>query len=168
MEEKVSQMAKDVYKREGKRPDWDEYFMSVAHAVRQRADCTRRQVGSILVKDKRIISTGYNGTPAGIKNCSEGGCERCNGSEEQFPRGMHLDKCVCSHAEENVIVQAARHGVSAAEATLYTTNSPCTTCSKMIINAGIKRIIMEGEYPDELGAKLLGDANIEVIKIRGE
>ncbi len=159
-------MDKDVYKRDGKRPDWDEYFMDVAHAVRQRADCVRRQVGAILVKDKRIISTGYNGTPRGTKNCTEGGCERCNGSEENFPRGMHLDKCACSHAEENAIVQAALHGVSTRDAALYTTNSPCTICSKMLINAGIKKIVMEGEYPDDLGAKLLEEAGIEVIKLR--
>ncbi|HIG96800.1 MAG TPA: dCMP deaminase family protein [Candidatus Aenigmarchaeota archaeon] len=157
-------MNKDIYRREGKKPDWDEYFMGVAHAVRQRADCTRRQVGAILVKDKRIIATGYNGTPRGTKNCSEGGCDRCNGSEETYPRGMHLDKCVCSHAEENVIVQAALHGVSTKDATMYTTNSPCTTCAKMIINAGIKKIIIEGDYPDELGAKLLKEALIEIIK----
>ncbi len=160
----MTQVTQDVFKTEGKRPDWDTYFMNVAHTIRQRADCTRRQVGAILVKDKRIISTGYNGTPKGTKNCTEGGCERCNGSEEKFPRGMHLDKCVCSHAEENSIVQAALHGVSVHGAALYTTNSPCTTCCKMIINAGVKKIIIGGNYPDNLGMDLLKQVGIEVIK----
>jgi len=160
-------MTKDVFQREGKRPGWDEYFMNVAHAVRQRADCTRRQVGTILVKEKKIISTGYNGTPKGTKNCSEEGCERCNGSEEKYPRGTHLDKCVCSHAEENAIVQAALHGVATNGSTMYTTNSPCTTCAKMIINAGIKKILIEGDYPDELGAKLLREAGVEIVKMQG-
>ena len=159
-------MDKDVYKRDGKRPDWDEYFMDVAHAIRQRADCTRRHVGSILVKDKRIISTGYNGTPRGTKNCSEGGCERCNSSEEKYPKGSSLEKCACSHAEENSIVQAALHGVSTKGAILYTTNSPCTICSKMLINAGIERIVFEGEYPDELGTALLNEAKIELVKLK--
>jgi dCMP deaminase len=157
-------MTKDVYQNEGKRPAWDEYFMNVAHTIRQRADCTRRQVGAILVKEKRIISTGYNGTPKGTKNCSEGGCERCNSSEEKYPRGMHLDKCVCSHAEENAIVQAALHGVSVDKSALYTTNSPCTMCCKMMINAGVKKIIIGGEYPDNLGMQLLKEAGIEIVK----
>ena len=138
--------------------------MGVAHAIRQRADCMRRQVGAILVKDKRIISTCYNGTPRGTKNCTEGGCERCNGSEEKYPRGTHLDKCVCSHAEENVITQAALHGMPTKDAVLYTTNAPCTTCAKMLINAGIKKIVMEGHYPDELGANLLREVGIVVEK----
>ena len=159
-------MSADIFKRDGKRPDWDEYFMEVAHAVRQRADCTRRQVGAILVKNKRIISTGYNGTPHGTKNCSEDGCERCNCPEDKYPRGTHLDKCVCSHGEENTIVQAALHGVSTEGSILYTTNSPCTTCAKMLINAGIRKIVMEGDYPDELGAKLLKEAGVEVIKFK--
>jgi dCMP deaminase len=147
-----------------KKPDWDDYFLIVANAVRQRADCIRRQVGAILVKGRRIISTGYNGTPSGIKNCSEGGCERCASPEEKYPRGTALDKCICCHAEENAIVQAALHGISTEGATLYTTNSPCTGCAKMIINAGIKRIVIEGEYPDKLGFSLLKDAGIEVVK----
>ncbi|MBI4171007.1 MAG: dCMP deaminase family protein [Candidatus Aenigmarchaeota archaeon] len=141
--------------------------MSVAHAVRQRADCVRRHVGAILVKDKRIISTGYNGTPRGTKNCSAGGCERCNAAEEKYPRGMYLDKCACSHAEENAIVQAALHGVATKDSTLYTTNSPCTTCCKMMVNAGVTKIIIGSEYPDELGMDLIKQADIEIIKFGG-
>ena len=146
------------------RPSWDEYFMKIAHAVKERSTCLRRQVGSILVKDKQIISTGYNDTPRGVKNCGEGGCERCSSSEETNPRGTNLDKCACSHSEENVIVQAALHGISSEGAILYTTNSPCTLCAKMLINAGIKKIILGGEYPDELGLKLLKEANVELQK----
>lgn len=148
------------------RPSWDEYFMDVAHSVKERADCIRRQVGAILVKDKQIISTGYNGTPRGIKNCSEGGCERCQADENEHPRGKDLDKCVCSHAEENTIVQAALHGMATEGATLYTTNSPCTICCKMIINAGIKRIVLGGDYPDELGLKLLKEAGVELVSMK--
>jgi dCMP deaminase len=145
------------------RPDWDAYFMMVAHAVKERADCTRRKVGAILVKDRQIISTGYNGTPSGLKNCTEGGCERCNSN---IPSGKDLDKCSCSHAEENTIVQAARHGIHTEGSTMYTTLTSCTPCSKMMINAGIKRIVAEEKYPDDLGTKLLKEAgiNMDVFK----
>lgn len=145
------------------RPSWDEYFMNIAHAAKARADCTRRTVGAIIVKGKQIVSTGYNGTPRGLKNCSEGGCERCNADETQYPRGKDLDKCACNHAEENAIVQAALHGISTDGGTLYTTNNPCTICAKMIMNAGIKKIVAGGGYPDELGTKLLKEANIELV-----
>lgn len=145
------------------RPDWDEYFMNVAHAVKGRANCTRRQVGAILVKDKQIISTGYNGTPRGLKNCEEGGCERCN---SDIPSGKDLDKCSCSHAEENAIVQAARHGIHTEGATMYTTLTSCTPCSKMLINSGIKRIVSESEYPDDLGTSLLKEAGIKMNRFK--
>jgi len=150
------------------KPTWDEYFMNVSHAVKARADCKRRQVGAILVKGKQIISTGYNGTPRGLKNCSEGGCDRCASDENQHPSGKDLDKCACSHAEENAIVQAALHGMSTEGATLYTTNSPCTICAKMIINAGIKKIVAGGKYPDELGTKLLKEAGIELVVLENK
>jgi dCMP deaminase len=142
-----------------KRPEWDAYFMGVAHAVKQRANCSRRQVGAILVKDKQIISTGYNGTPRGIKNCDAGGCARCN---SDVPSGKDLDKCSCSHAEENAIVQAAMHGIRTDGATMYTTLTSCTPCAKMMINAGVKRIVSEAEYPDDLGTKLLREAGIKM------
>lgn len=148
------------------RPSWDEYFMGVAHAVKARSNCIRRQVGAIMVRDKQIVSTGYNGTPRGIRNCDEGGCERCNASEEQYPRGKDLDKCACCHAEENAITQAALHGMRTETATLYTTNVPCTICAKMIINAGIKMVVVGGNYPDDLGRKLLKEAEVglQVLK----
>jgi dCMP deaminase len=125
------------------RPEWDQYFMDIAQVVAARGNCSRRQVAAVIVKDRRIISTGYNGTPRGIKNCFEGGCPRCN---SDAPSGHDLGSCVCSHAEENAIVQAAYHGISVKDATLYTTFSPCLLCSKMIINSGIKEVVYHQEY----------------------
>ena len=125
------------------RPDWDHYFMDIAKVVAARGNCSRRQVAAVIVKDHRIISTGYNGTPRGIKNCFDGGCPRCN---SDAPSGHDLGSCVCSHAEENAIVQAAYHGIAVKDATLYTTFSPCLLCSKMIINSGIKEVVYLKEY----------------------
>jgi dCMP deaminase len=126
-----------------KRPDWDNYFMDIAQVVAARGNCSRRQVAAVIVKDRRIISTGYNGTPRGIKNCNEGGCPRCN---SDTPSGHDLGMCVCSHAEENAIVQAAYHGISVKDSTLYTTFSPCLLCAKMIINSGIVEVVYHKEY----------------------
>lgn len=145
------------------KPDWNQYFMNVAHAVKERASCNRRKVGAILVKEKQIISTGYNGTPAGTKNCNEGGCTRCS---SDVPSGKELDKCACCHAEENAIVQAARHGMNTAGATMYTTFTSCVQCAKMIINAGIKKVVSEADYPDDLGTKLLKEAKVELAKLK--
>jgi len=125
------------------RPDWDTYFMNIAHVVKTRSNCSRRQVAAIIVKDKRIISTGYNGTPRGIKNCYEGGCARCASA---VVSGAALGECICSHAEENSIVQAAYHGISVKGAAIYVTLSPCLTCAKMIINSGITEVIYDEEY----------------------
>ncbi len=126
-----------------KRPGWDHYFMQIAQVVAVRGNCSRRQVAAVIVKDRRIISTGYNGTPRGITNCFDGGCPRCN---SESPSGHDLSTCICSHAEENSIVQAAYHGISVKDATLYTTFSPCLLCSKMIINSGIKEVVYHQEY----------------------
>lgn len=146
------------------RPSWDKYFLKIAHAVRDRSSCVTRQVGAVLVRDKRIIATGYNGTPKGLKHCDEGGCERCAlRIQGKVKSGFDLDKCICSHAEENAIVQAALHGISTQNVTLYTTNITCTQCAKMVINAGITRVVAAEHYPDEMGTKLLRDANIELI-----
>ena len=125
------------------RPGWDTYFMNIARVVRTRGNCLRRQVAAVIVKDHRIISTGYNGTPSGIRNCYEGGCPRCASAVRS---GKNLDQCICAHAEENAIIQAANYGVALKGAVLYCTESPCLLCAKMIISAGIKKVIYENEY----------------------
>jgi dCMP deaminase len=125
------------------RPDWDEYFMDIARVVSKRGNCCRRKVAAVIVRDRRIISTGYNGTPRGIENCHEGGCKRC---ASDTPSGEGLGECICAHAEENAIVQAAYHGISVRDGTLYCTLSPCLVCTKMIINAGIAEVVYETEY----------------------
>ncbi|MBI2597862.1 MAG: hypothetical protein HYW50_01565 [Candidatus Diapherotrites archaeon] len=146
------------------RPSWDQYFIDVAKTVASRSNCVKRKVASVIVKDKRIISTGYNGTPRGVKNCNEGGCPRCNEFAES---GTKLEECVCSHGEENAIVQAAYHGVNIGGSTLYTTFSPCLMCAKMIINAGIKRVVYNEEYPlNETAHKILAEAGVELAKHR--
>jgi len=149
------------------RPNWDEYFMSIAHAVKTRSNCSSPAKGAILVRDKQIISTGYNGTPKNVKNCFEGGCQRCADVKEgKIKSGEQLDKCACSHAEENAIVQAALHGIRTEGATMYTTFRPCTTCAKMIINAGILRVVSEEEYPHDLGVELMKEAGVKLEKFR--
>jgi len=125
------------------RPDWDTYFLEIARVVASRSNCTRRQVAAVIVKDQRIISTGYNGTPRGVTNCFEGGCPRAHSDAVS---GSELGNGICNHAEENAIIQAAYHGISVKDATLYCTLSPCLLCAKMIINAGIKSVIYENEY----------------------
>lgn len=143
-----------------KRPDWDTYFMEIAKLVAMRSNCSRRQVASVIVKDGRIISTGYNGTPRGIKNCDEGGCPRCSSSA---PSGTQLGECICSHGEENAIVQAAYHGIAIKDSTLYTTASPCLICAKMIINAGIREVVYLERYSiDETAKGILEEAKINI------
>ena len=136
-------MAEPCEKPSDRRPDWDTYFMDIAHVVGTRGNCSRRKVAAVIVKDKRIISTGYNGTPRGIKNCYEGGCPRCAGDSKS---GANLGDCICAHAEENAIVQAAYHGISVRGGTLYSTISPCLMCAKMIINAGLQEVVYEHDY----------------------
>lgn len=145
------------------RPSWDRYFMDIAHVAASRSNCSRRQVAAVVVRDKQIISTGYNGTPRGIKNCSEGGCPRCN---SDVPSGEGLGQCLCSHAEENAIVQAAYNGIMLKGATLYTTFSPCLLCAKMIINAGIVEVVYHQHYTiDDVSMKLLHDAGVNVRSV---
>lgn len=139
----IKEILKESIKRTT-RPSWDKYFMDIAMVVATRSNCIKRKVGAIIVYERRIISTGYNGTPRGVKNCNEGGCKRC---EEFGPSGSSLNECICSHAEENSIVQSAFHGVSVKGSTLYTTYSPCFQCAKMIINAGIKEVVYGDGYP---------------------
>ncbi len=125
------------------RPGWDTYFLDIAHVVARRSNCRRRHVAAVIVRERRIVSTGYNGTPRGIRNCFEGGCARCAGESAS---GEHLGDCVCAHAEENAIVQAAYHGIAVRGGTLYCTHSPCLACSRMIINAGLRKVVYERDY----------------------
>jgi len=142
------------------RPNWDEYFMSIARVVASRSNCVKRKVAAVITLDKRIVSTGYNGTPRGTRNCNEGGCPRCNGFAEG---GKRLDECLCSHGEENAITQVAYHGSSIRGATIYTTFSPCLTCTKMIINSGIVEVVYNAKYPlGEISLDLLREAGVKV------
>ena len=162
MHEKVKRVFLELSQK-APRPDWDEYFMEIAKVVAMRSNCMKRRIAAVIVKDKRIISTGYNGTPRGIKNCNEGGCPRCGAIDAS---GKDLGECLCSHGEENAIVQAAYHGVSVKGSALYTTFSPCLMCTKMIINAGIAEVVYQGNYPFlELSLKLLEQAGVTVRKI---
>jgi dCMP deaminase len=147
------------------RPSWEEYFMEIARLVARRSTCLRRQVGAVLVKDKNILATGYNGTPSGITHCSEVGCLR---QKLNVPSGERHELCRGLHAEQNAIIQAAKHGVNIAEATLYCTNSPCIICSKMIINSGVQRIVYLEGYPDDLSLEMLQESAIEVCSIEND
>jgi len=143
------------------RPDWDDYFLDIVGIVAKRATCMRRRVGAALVRDRRILSTGYNGAPSGLRHCLEIGCLR---EQNQIPSGERHELCRGLHAEQNAIIQAALHGVSVNGSTLYCTNHPCIICAKMIINAGIVRIVVGGEYHDRLAEEMLEEANVEVDK----
>lgn len=146
------------------RPSWDEYFMNIARVVALRSNCMKRKVAAIIVKDRRVISTGYNGTPRGARNCNEGGCPRCNGMAES---GTALEECLCCHGEENAITQAAYHGTSLKGATLYTTFSPCLLCTKMIINSGIQEVVYNLEYPlNERAQSLLKECGVLLRRYR--
>lgn len=144
------------------RPSWDEYFMQIVELIKTRSTCLRRQVGALIVKDKRILATGYNGAPVGCIHCSEIGCLR---EKLNIPSGQRHELCRAIHAEQNAIVQAAYSGTSVNGATLYVTNQPCVLCAKLAINAGIARIVFNGEYPDELAVTLLEEAGLEVVKV---
>ena len=125
------------------RPSWDRYFMNISYNVAERSNCIRRQIGAVIVKDRNIISTGYNGTPMGVRNCYEGGCPRC---ASKTPSGTGLDTCLCVHAEQNAIAFAARHGASTEGALLFSTTRPCFGCLKESIQAGIARIVFVEPY----------------------
>lgn len=145
------------------RPDWDEYFMSIARVVAARSNCVKRKVAALITVDRRIIATGYNGTPRGVTNCNEGGCPRCNSFA---PGGADLGECLCSHAEENAITQSAYHGVSVRGGTVYTTFCPCLMCTKMIINAGLAEVVYSAEYPlGELSLRLLREAGVKARQL---
>ncbi len=141
------------------RPTWDEYFMEMADLARKRTTCIRRGVGAVIVKDNRVLATGYNGVPKGLKHCSEVGCMR---QQMNVPSGQRHELCRGLHAEQNAIIQAACMGQSIEGSTLYCTTRPCVICTKMIINAGIRRIVISEDYPDPLAEEMLREAGIPV------
>ena len=145
------------------RPSWPEYFMEIATLVAKRSTCMRRHVGAILVKDKRILATGYNGAPSGLRHCQDVGCLR---QEADIPSGQQHELCRGLHAEQNVIIQSAYHGISIKDSLLYCTNKPCVICSKMIINAGIKKVYYVEGYDDPLSDKMLLDAGLELENLK--
>ncbi len=148
-----------------KRPTWDEYFMKITNLVAERSTCMRRIVGATIVKDKKIVSTGYNGAPKGLKHCLEIGCLR---EEMGIPSGERHELCRGAHAEQNAIIQAAGSGTNLDGATMYCTDSPCSTCTKMIINSGIRRLVLGKKYPDELGEKLISESGIDTVYLELE
>ena len=148
-------------KKRPPRLSWDEYFMEIAQLVARRSTCLRRQVGAVLVKDKMILTTGYNGAPTGLEHCLDVGClrERLN-----VPSGERHELCRGLHAEQNAIIQAAYHGVSIRGSTLFCTNLPCSICIKMVINAGIKTVVYLNGYADDLSLDLIAKSGVKLIK----
>ncbi len=141
---------------------WDRRFMELTELVGTWASCFRRKVGAIIVKDKRVLTTGYNGAPAGISSCVERG--ECLREKMNIPSGTRAETCYAAHAEQNAIIQAARYGANIDGATLYCTHQPCVICAKMIINAGIRRVVYKEGYPDEFSIELFKEAGTEIIK----
>jgi len=141
------------------RPSWDEYFMRMAFFVATRSTCIRRKVGAVIVKNRRILATGYNGPPRGLAHCDVTGCIR---EKLGIPSGERHELCRGLHAEQNAIIQAAVYGVSIEGAVIYVTNHPCSVCTKMLINAGIEEIIYESGYPDDLARELLKESGLKV------
>lgn len=144
------------------RPDWDSYFMEIARIVSKRSTCIRRNVGSLIVKGKRILSTGYNGAPIHLRHCIDAGCMR---ERLSIASGERHELCRGLHAEQNAIIQAAYHGVSINGADVYSTHLPCSICMKMIINAGIEKVLYVDGYPDELSLELIDESGILVKKV---
>lgn len=147
------------------RPSWKRYFMDIASLVAKRSTCRRRQVGAIVVRDKRILASGYNGAPAGLPHCIDIGCLR---EELHIPSGERHELCRGLHAEQNVIIQAAYHGVSIKGGTLYCTNLPCSICAKMLINAGIREIIYQDGYADTMTDEMLDAAGIKLTQLEND
>jgi len=156
---KIIPSQKGKVKLKRTRPSWDEYFMSIAELAATRSTCLRRQVGSVIVKDKKILTTGYNGAPSGLKHCLDIGCLR---EELDIPSGERHELCRATHAEQNAIVQAALFGVSIKDATVYSTTHPCILCTKLIINAGIKKIVIKDSYPDKMSREMLKEAGVRI------
>jgi dCMP deaminase len=144
------------------RPDWDTYFMDMAKLASRRSSCLRRAVGAVLVKDRRLLATGYNGVPSGVTHCEVAGCLR---EKLSVPSGERHELCRGLHAEQNAIIQAAFHGVSIREAVLYCTNLPCIICTKMLINAGVRRIVYLEGYADPLTEEMLREVGMELVRL---
>ncbi|MDA8141540.1 MAG: cytidine/deoxycytidylate deaminase family protein [Desulfobacteraceae bacterium] len=147
---------------ERERPSWDTYFMDITCLVAKRTTCLRRAVGAVIVKDRRLLSTGYNGAPSNVRHCAEVGCLR---QQLKVPSGERHELCRGIHAEQNAIIQAAYHGVSIKGGTLFCTTQPCSICAKMIINAGIVRIVYQDGYADPLAIEMLAEAGVELEKL---
>lgn len=145
-----------------KRPEWDDYFLKIATLVAERSTCLRHHVGAVIVRNKRILTTGYNGAAAGTRDCLELGCLR---NELKIPSGTQQQVCRAIHAEQNAIIQAALHGVSIEGASIYCTHSPCIICAKMVANAGIKRFVTKTDYPDPQFKALFEECGIEYVKL---
>jgi len=145
------------------RPNWDEYFMQMAELAATRSTCLRRQVGAAIIKHKHVVATGYNGAPRGIVHCEErGGCLR---EKLNVPSGERHELCMGLHAEQNAIIQAATLGQSIEGGTIYVTHQPCVICAKMIINSGIRRIVVKAGYPDQLAVDILAEAGLKIVPI---
>lgn len=145
-----------------RRPSWDEYFLEMAQLVAKRSTCLRRMVGAVLVREKRILATGYNGAPSGLKHCIDIGCLR---QKLKIPSGQRHELCRALHAEQNALIQASLHGISVKGATLYATTQPCVICAKMLINAGIKEIVITQGYPDKMAMDFFKQAKVKIRKI---
>ena len=145
------------------RPSWDEYFMKLSWLVAERSTCLRHHVGAVIVRDKRILSTGYNGAAANVKDCLElGGCLK---NQLNIPSGQRHEVCIAVHAEQNAIIQGGFTGTSIKDSTLYCTHSPCVLCARMIVNAGIKKVVMGETYPDDSYKNLFAEAGIEFYSL---
>jgi len=144
--------------KKNQRPSWDQYFIDIARLVSKRSTCSRRKVGAIIVKDRRVLATGYNGTPSKIKHCTETNCIR---EKLRIPSGERHELCRGLHAEQNVLLQAALYGISVKNSVLYCTNQPCVICAKMLINAGIDEVIIADGYPDKMAKDFLKEAKIK-------
>jgi len=147
------------------RPSWDAYFMEITQVVARRSTCLRRQVGAVIIQERRILATGYNGAPSGLAHCSEVGCIR---EARRVPSGERHELCRALHAEQNAILQAALYGVPIKGATIYCTNHPCIMCAKMVINAGMKEVVLLSSYPDEMAAALLAEAGVTVRYLQAD
>ena len=145
------------------RPSWDEYFMRIAEEVAERSTCIRRKVGAVIVMDRRILATGYNGAPKGVPHCTQ---ETCLRNKYNVPSGERHELCRGLHAEQNAIIQAACHGVSINDAVIYVTNQPCIICTKMLINCGIKTFLYRNPYNDPLAKEMMDQAGVTVSELR--